>query len=126
MRGPDSSVGTATGYGLDGPEIESRWRRDFPHVSRPALGPTHPPVQLGTGSFSEVKNGRGVTLTPHPLLVPGHKSVELYLYSPYGPTACTEPQCLYKRALYHFSYMEAEYIVFAICTTELTWIRGSV
>jgi hypothetical protein len=23
--GRDSSVGTATGYGLDGPEIESRW-----------------------------------------------------------------------------------------------------
>jgi len=29
-----------TGYGLDGPGIESRWRRDFPHLSRPTLGPT--------------------------------------------------------------------------------------
>ena len=28
-----SSVGIATGYGLDGPEIESRWGRDFPHQS---------------------------------------------------------------------------------------------
>jgi len=26
----------------------------------------------------------------------------LYLYSPYGPTACTEPQCLYNGALYLF------------------------
>jgi len=25
---------------------------------------------MGTGSFSEVKSGRGVTLTPHPFLVP--------------------------------------------------------
>jgi len=25
---------------------------------------------MGTGSFPGVKNGRGVTLTPHPLLVP--------------------------------------------------------
>jgi hypothetical protein len=28
-RGLDSSVGIATGYGLDGPGIEFRWRRDF-------------------------------------------------------------------------------------------------
>jgi hypothetical protein len=33
-RGPGSSVGIATGYGLDGPEIESRRGRDFPHLSR--------------------------------------------------------------------------------------------
>ena len=38
--GPGSSVGIATGYGLDGPEIESRWGRDFLHLSRLALGPT--------------------------------------------------------------------------------------
>jgi hypothetical protein len=34
-----SVVGIATGYGLDGPRIESRWGRDFPHLSRPVLGP---------------------------------------------------------------------------------------
>jgi hypothetical protein len=43
--GSGSSNGIATGYGLDGPGIESRWRRDFPQLSRPALGPTQPPVQ---------------------------------------------------------------------------------
>jgi hypothetical protein len=45
MRGPGSSVGIATGYGLDCPGIESRWARDFSHTPRPALGPTQPPVQ---------------------------------------------------------------------------------
>jgi hypothetical protein len=51
---PGSSVGLATGYGLDGPRIESRWGRDFPHLSRRALGPTHPLVQLGIRSFPGV------------------------------------------------------------------------
>jgi len=38
---------------------------------------------MGTGSFPGVRCGRGVTLTPHPLLVPKVKNrVELYLYSP--------------------------------------------
>ena len=38
VGGRDSSVGIAIRYGLDGPVIESRWERDFPHPSRPALG----------------------------------------------------------------------------------------
>ena len=35
--GPDSVVGIATGYGLYCPGIESRWGRDFLHLSSPAL-----------------------------------------------------------------------------------------
>jgi hypothetical protein len=38
---------------------------------------------MGTGSFQGIESGRGVTLTPHPLLVSRSKNrVELYLYSP--------------------------------------------
>ena len=68
--GRNSSVGIATGYGLDGPGIESRWEARF---SAPVqTGPGAHPVSctMGTGSFLGVKSGRGVTLTPHPLLVP--------------------------------------------------------
>jgi len=43
--GQDSVVFIVTRYGLEGPEIESRWGRDFPHLSRLALGPTQPSVQ---------------------------------------------------------------------------------
>jgi hypothetical protein len=47
--GRDSSVDILTRYGLDGPGIESRWGRDFPHLSRLALGPTQPPIQWVPG-----------------------------------------------------------------------------
>jgi hypothetical protein len=43
--------GIATRYGLDGPGIESRWGRDFPHPSRPTLGPTQPPIQWVPGLY---------------------------------------------------------------------------
>jgi len=47
--GRDCAVGIATRYGLDGPGIEYRWGRDFPHPSRPAVGPTQPSVQWVLG-----------------------------------------------------------------------------
>ena len=47
--GRDNSVGIATRYGLDGPGIESRWGRDVPHPSRPALRPTQTLIQWVPG-----------------------------------------------------------------------------
>jgi hypothetical protein len=85
--GPGSVVGIATAYGLDGPGIESWWGRDFPYLSRQArwgarfsvpvqTGPDAHPASctMGTGSFPGVSCGRGVRLTPHPLLVPRSKT----------------------------------------------------
>jgi hypothetical protein len=75
--GRDSSVGIATRYRLDGSGIESRWGQDiahpasytmgtksFPGVNRPGHDVDHPP-----SSSAEVK-----------------ERIELYLYSPSGPS----------------------------------------
>ena len=85
LSGPGSSVGIVTGYGLDGPGIKSRWGRDFPHLSRPALGPTQPPAQWVPGlSRGKERPGRDADPSP-PSSAVGHERVALYLYSPYGP-----------------------------------------
>ena len=70
LERPGSSVGIATGYGLDGPGIESWWGARFSAPVQTSPGAHPASSTMGTGSFLGVKSGRGVTLTPHPLLVP--------------------------------------------------------
>jgi len=68
LKGPGSVVGMATGYGLDGPGIESLWGTRLSAPVQTGLG-AHPPYcTMGTGTFP-VYSGRNVTLTPHPLLL---------------------------------------------------------
>ena len=75
----DSSVSIATCYGLDGPGIESP-----PVQTGPGAHPTS--YTIGTGSFQGVKRpGRGVDRPPPPS-AEVKKRVELYLYSPFGPS----------------------------------------
>jgi len=67
---PGGAVGIATRYGLDGPGIETRWMRDFPHPSSPAPVAHSASCSLGTGSPSRGYSGRCFTLTTHPHLAP--------------------------------------------------------
>jgi hypothetical protein len=72
------AVGIATRYGLDGPGIEYRWRRDFR---------TRPDQPWGLPSL--LHNGYRVFpggLLPIPSTAEVKERVELYLYSPYGPS----------------------------------------
>ena len=70
ISGPGSAVGIATGYGLDGLWIDSRWGAKFSAPVQTGPGAHPASCTMGTGSFSGVKSCRGMTLTPHPLLVP--------------------------------------------------------
>jgi hypothetical protein len=80
----DTSVGIATCYGLDGLGIESQWKQDFPHLSRPFLRPKQPPVQWVPGFFPGRKaTGNGVEHSP-PYSVEVKERVQLRLYSPSG------------------------------------------
>ena len=59
--GRDSSVGTATHYGLDGPRIESRCGTRFSTAVQSGPGAHPTSYTMGTGSFPGVKRpGRGV------------------------------------------------------------------
>jgi hypothetical protein len=85
-NGSGSSVGIATELRAGRSGIESRWRRDFsPVQTGPGVHPAS--CKMGTGSFPEVKCGRGVLLTTHPLLVPRSlKSIAIPLHHPLGYT----------------------------------------
>jgi hypothetical protein len=64
----DGVVGIATGDGLDGPGIESRWGARFSAPAQTGAGAHPASCKMGTGSFPGVKRpGRGNY--PH-LLVP--------------------------------------------------------
>ena len=70
--GRDSSVGIASRHGMDGSGIESRWRRDFPHPSRPTLESNPVSYKMGTH--------------PPPSIVEVKERVELYIHSTSGPS----------------------------------------
>ena len=64
MSGPDSSVGIATNYRLDGPGLNSGGDKFF-RSTRPALGPTQPPVKWVLDlSRGKVRPGRAADHSP--------------------------------------------------------------
>jgi hypothetical protein len=100
--GQGSVVGLATGYGLDGPGIESRWGEIF--RTRPDR-PWSPPSLLYNGYrfFPGGKSGRGVTLTSHPLLMPWSRKSRVI---PLHPLWAVRPlESLRACTRVHFTYL---------------------
>ena len=91
--GPGGVVSITTVDGLDSQRIESRWGRDIPQLSKPALGPIQPLLKLVPG-LSRGQKGAGAHRPLTAFQCHGQERVELYLYTPMGRTACTEPKCL--------------------------------
>ena len=110
--GPGSSVGIATGYGLDGPGSNPDGRARF---SAPVQrGPGAHPVSctVSTGYFPGLKSGRGVTLTRHTLLVPwSRKSRAIPLLPLWAVRPVQSLSACYNSALYlylTFGFLQRE------------------
>jgi hypothetical protein len=84
--GRESSVGIATRYGLDGPGIKSRWEAKFSAPLQTGLGAHTASYTMGTGSFPRVKRLRRGIVHPSPSRAEVKERVNLYLYSPSGPS----------------------------------------
>ena len=100
---PVGVVGIATGYGLDGPGIESRWGEIFRTCSDRPWGPPSP-LYNGYRVFPGGKERPGRDADHSPPSSAVVMKGESYISTPpMGHTACTEPQCL-TRVTFTFTF----------------------
>jgi hypothetical protein len=115
-----SSVGIATRYGLDCPGIESQLRQDFPHKSRQALRP-HSLLYNGYRDFLGGKTTGAWRWPPTQSSAEVKERVELYLFSPSGPSCPVLGWTLPLHYIFIFVWVCVCVCVFVwICFTSLS------
>ena len=85
-RGLDSSAGIANRYGLSGQGIESRWGARFSAPVQTGPGAHPASYTMSTGSFPGVKRPGRVAVHPPPSSAEVKERVQLYHFSPFGPS----------------------------------------
>jgi hypothetical protein len=140
--GRDSSVGIATRYGLDGPGIESRWGVRFSAIVLTGPGGHPASYTMGPVSFPWVKRPRSGVDHPPPSSAQVKERVELYLYSPSGPSwsvlGWTLPlpknfsvltavvlSCVFLVAIFRGVHTVAKRSVMSVCPSTRKYKRGS-
>jgi hypothetical protein len=95
----------------------------FSTVSRPALGPTQPPIQWVTGALSPGVEWQGVKLITHLHLLPRSRMVELYFLSPH-----TSPWHSAKLIKHKDNFVFTFYLFLVINSLhfESTWTKSQV
>jgi hypothetical protein len=82
--GPDSAVGIATRYGLDGPGIDSRWEDSFSAPIQTGPGAHPASCTMSTASSPGIKRPKRGVDRPSPSRAEVKERVDLYLYTPFG------------------------------------------
>ena len=115
-----TKITITTGYGLDGPGIESLWGARFFSPVQTDPGAHLASCTMSTGSFAGVNSGRGVTLSPHPLLVPWSRKSRAIPLLPFGPYDLYRASVPVQGCTFTFTFFLQSYIHFIYYTRHFS------
>ena len=122
--GPGSSVGIATGYGLEGLVIESRWTRDFLHLSRPALGSIQPHVKCVSALSPGGKERQGRDADPSPPFVPWSRRSKAIPLLPLWTVLPVQSLSACTTVHFTFFFLKKKAIIMMLIKCNVFWGRN--
>jgi len=100
---------------MDSPGIESRWGSRFSAPVQTGPGANAPSCTMGTASFLGVKSGRGVTLTPQPLLMPWSRKSRAISLLPLWAIRPVQSLSACTRVHFTFFTFMVKYVISVVC-----------